>query len=81
MNNYYFTFGQSHETKAGIRMKDRWIRVVAGTQTDAGLIFMERFCKINMHSINEWSMVYTDLNFKREYFPLGEYLLLNKDHG
>lgn len=73
MNNYYFTFGQDHCTIDGYKMKDHWVRVAAEDFMIARLLFISEFSSVVMPASDKWSFQYDEKEFKKEYFPKGEY--------
>lgn len=77
MKNYYFTFGQSHFTRNGYPMKDVWVRVVSENYNDARTKFIDNFTTHNMIRPDSWAFQYEEENFNKEYFPAGEYLVIN----
>jgi len=78
MNNYYFTFGQAHCNNDGFPMKDLWIRVIASSYDKARQIFINEFMLTDMPSLDKWSMQYEEKDFRPEYFPGGECLVLQE---
>lgn len=78
MNNYYFTFGQSHKLIDGYPMKDHWVRVQANNYFEARTLFIDRFSSIQMEKPDKWAFQYEENNFKPEYFSNGEYELIIK---
>ena len=81
MKNYYFTFGSRHKTHDGKYMANCWVRVIAKDFWTARQIFVEKFESKNLTRLNPdyaaFSSQYTDENFEPEYFPEGEYLVVN----
>lgn len=71
--DFYFTFGDIHETLAGIRMSNRWVRVTAPDYGAARECFCREFATPLMGDPAKWSFQYEAENFKPEYCPLGEY--------
>lgn len=78
MNNYYFTFGKDHYLFNGIPMHERWVRVVAENFEKARSIFIQRFTTHYMSKPDMFSWQYEQHNFKSEFFPSGEYMLINQ---
>lgn len=76
MNNYYFTFGQDHHTKDGYPMKDHWVRVVAQEYGRARQLFILEFSSQVMPVQDKWAFQYEESDFKREYYPKGEYVVI-----
>jgi hypothetical protein len=77
MKNYYFTFGQDHWHKEGIPMKNFWVRVQAHSYEEARVCFIEKFSSLYMQTPSTWSFQYEEFRFRKEYFPGGEFMLLN----
>jgi hypothetical protein len=55
---YYFTFGQAHP------LKDNWVEIHAPNVAAARAEIIKLFG-------TKWGFVYTDADFKPEYFPGG----------
>jgi len=76
--SYCFTFGIDHNTKDGIYMADKYIKVTVHKLTDknsyfmeARLLFIERFSKIKMKASDAWAFQYPEKEFKKfKAFPL-----------
>lgn len=79
MENYYFTFGQTHHTTSGVAMKDYWVLVVANSWSEARELFVEHFTKAEMPTQSTWALQYTEPFFLKEYFPNGEYCKIIAD--
>jgi len=77
LRDYYFTFGQNHRQNNGMPMKDFWIRVKAVNYGEARAKFIDQFTTIFMPSKDAWAFQYPASKFESEYFPEGEYLLIN----
>jgi hypothetical protein len=73
MNNYYFTFGQSHYNNEGDAMRNYWVRVVAADYMTARLMFINEFSSLNMPRSDMWAFQYLETNFEPKYFPGGEF--------
>ncbi len=78
LDQYYFTFGQIHETKDGVGLKDFWVRVIAPSYDDARAQFCEIFTSEFMVSPDKWAFQYDHERFEkyRPSFPKGEYALI-----
>lgn len=76
MANWYFTFGQSHETTTGFPMKNFWVRVVANDYGGARTKFIEQFSKIYMPASDKWAFQYEESKFNKYQFPMGEYAVI-----
>lgn len=76
MNNYYFTFGTAHVTNDGVRLQNYWVRVLAKNTGEARDKFVEQFTSIEMESPDKFAFQYNDQTFEPEYFPSGEYRLI-----
>lgn len=76
MANWYFTFGQAHETVTGIPMKNFWVRVVAEDFGAARMKFIQEWSSKYMPKPDKWAFQYKESDFKSEYFPLGEYAVI-----
>lgn len=79
MENYYFTFGQSHVDKEGNPLKDFFVRVSAESYQMARCIFLE-WAKHNLPSANKWSMQYNENNFNKSYYSNGELTFLSQKY-
>lgn len=77
MQNYYFTFGQSHWHKEGIPMKNFWVRVRATTYDKAREIFISRFISIYGEE-DKWAFQYEEYEFKKKFFPSGEFMFIEE---
>lgn len=73
MSLFYFTFGQSHKTKAGLEMKDHYVTVEAESQAKARELFVELFAKKAIPTPLTWAFQYSDADMQKQYFPKGEY--------
>jgi hypothetical protein len=71
--NYFFTFGQSHETIEGTPMKNFWVKVSADDYGSARFKFIEQFSSQFMPAPDKWAFQYEEKDFEPAYFPLGEY--------
>jgi hypothetical protein len=78
MQNYYFTFGQSHWHKEGIPMKGFWVRVKASDYYKAREIFISEFSSIYMQTPSTWGFQYEEYKFKKELFPSEEFMCLEE---
>jgi hypothetical protein len=79
MENFYFTFGQAHQTKQGKSLRNSWVRVVAETEEEATEFFMVCFMNTEMESETNWSMCYTEECFDESFYPDGEFALITND--
>lgn len=77
--NYYFTFGQVHETRGGFSLRNHWVRVRAEDSSVARCIFITLFAIPHLPRPRAWSMEYPEATFKRESFPGGEYMSFRQD--
>ncbi len=75
--NFYFTFGQAHETVGGVPMRDRFVRVRAENEEIATIIFKEGFASKEMKD-GLYSMCYPERRFDPRFYPLGEYALFEQ---
>jgi hypothetical protein len=73
MENYYFTFGQTHFTQDGTPMKDYYVKVTASDYGEARDHFCNRFAAPVMGSHTKWAFQYKEADFSPEMFPNGEY--------
>lgn len=78
LKNYYFTFGQNHHTKAGLAMRNRYVRVRGINMDKATDLFIDRFASRVMEN-GEWSMCYRESEFEASYYPLGEHVCIDPD--
>lgn len=78
MKNYYFTFGQAHVTKDGHPMQHNWVRVIAEDYNSAQDLFIQQFTKQRMEAPNKWAFQYEEEKFRPEFFPCGEYELIEQ---
>ena len=77
--NFYFTFGQIHETLDGVPMKDRFVRVRAENEEVAKEIFIREFTSKKMEDENKFSYSYPENRFDARFYPLGEYALFEQE--
>lgn len=64
---YYITFGQNHtHPETGEYMKDYWVEIDSDSREDA---YVEATRKYD----NMWSMLYSEEDFDRTFFPKGNY--------
>lgn len=73
MNNYYFTFGQTHlNPDTDEPMKDYWIRIKAQYESEARAEMMRLFG-------TKWAFQYTEKQFRgmKEIFPKGEFAFID----
>jgi hypothetical protein len=78
MQNYYFTFGQSHWHRDGIPMKNYWVRVKAEGYYEARELFVSEFSSIYMQAPDKWAFQYESHKFRKEFFPGGEFILIEQ---
>lgn len=78
MQEFYFTFGSNHWTSEGFPMKNSWVRVTAVDYETAREIFVKEFTSIKMRTPMSFAFQYTEEDFEKEWFPLGEYLHLSQ---
>jgi hypothetical protein len=74
--DFYFTFGQGHCTTSGIPMKDHWVRVRADNAEIARDTFIQYFTKERMPAPDKWAFQYSEEDFNKEMYPLGEYAFI-----
>jgi hypothetical protein len=80
--DFYFVFGQIHETVDGVPMKDRWVRVRAKNDVIATEIFRNEFTSKYMPSVESWSRIIPNLYLDyREVFSLGEYMSFEQKYS
>lgn len=73
MYDFYFTFGQGHFTVDGEKMSDSWVRVTGPDEMSARAYFAQFFATPVMGKADKWAFSYSEGNFKKEFFPAGEY--------
>lgn len=78
---FYFTFGQSHKTKAGQEMKDYYVTVEASSYGKARELFVELFAEKSMPTPLTWAFQYTDADMQKQYYPKGEYCKITEGHA
>jgi hypothetical protein len=75
MEDFYFTFGQTHYSKEGQSLKSFWVKVTAANLDEA----IEKFESYNSTlsgTKSRYAMTYTSDEFDDEskyYYPGGEY--------
>jgi uncharacterized protein YhbP (UPF0306 family) len=77
--NYYFTFGQIHETVDGVPMRDRFVRVRAENEEVAREIFIKEFTSKRMQAEDKFAFSYPENRFDDRFYPLGEYALFEQE--
>lgn len=80
MKKFFFTFGSNHYTSEGIPMRDFWVTVHAPGYDKARELFIDRFSSVYMDAPDKWSFQYSEKSFSPEYFPNGEYCLIEEEN-
>lgn len=82
---HYFTFGQSHMTSyplppPGGRLADFWaeVHLPKNHHESHRAVFFDSFAEYYLPTPTQWSMEYTEAEFKSEFFPHGRLCLITE---